>query len=391
MKFSTQILLPFVLCFLILMPKSLTANESPQIAGMGGAFVGLRSIAGGIFGNPAGLLDIEANNLSLAISTRDLNYESITLAENEQLSSKFSLRLRPFIYYSRIIKGVGVSLGYIDDVDSYSTIKVTDTVAGYIVDERKFVSDTDTILEYGFARRREAILSLGYPIKPNVTIGAKLKYKHRIFKEGTIYRPLHLEAVHAEDVNRNDPAKLLPAVIDNLDIGNAIDRFKSGEDSYEDVVADLSGGGIDFDLGLQADIPYPGNITAGLVLENLLQHRIAGSQPAGIRFGVGAMPKNWLIAAIDFQKSLDKSGLNMNLGVEIHYKWERWFSGGIMLRSGFAYESPEGLSAYQVKRKASIGIGLILGESHWDYTLVKPFDNEPIRKATHIFSSNVRF
>ena len=81
----------------------------------------------------------------------------------------------------------------------------------------------------------------------------------------------------------------------------------------------------------------------------------------------------------------------MNLGWEIYYKWHRWFSGGIIVRNGFAHEPAKDSSSGQTKDKLSIGIGLILGESHWDYTLVKPLDNSSLRKAAHMFSSTVRF
>ena len=219
----------------------------------------------------------------------------------------------------------------------------------------------------------------------------KLKYKHRTVKEGVIHRPLILTAVHGEDVNRNDPVKLLPAIIDNLDVGDAIDSFKSGEGSSEDVIADLTGSGLDFDIGMQVKLNDSGDVIAGFVLEHLIQRRIVRPQPAGIRLGVGARPTEWMTAAIDICKSLDTSGLDVNLGWEISYKWNRWFSGGIMIRNGFAHESPGDSSLNKTKDKLSMGIGLVLGESHWDYTLVKPLDSSPILEATHMFSSTVRF
>ena len=39
------------------------ANEDLRINGMGGAFVGLYGTEGAIFGNPAGLINVEGNNL----------------------------------------------------------------------------------------------------------------------------------------------------------------------------------------------------------------------------------------------------------------------------------------------------------------------------------------
>ena len=127
------------------------------------------------------------------------------------------------------------------------------------------------------------------------------------------------------------------------------------------------------------------------MLEHLIQSRIVKPQPSVIRLGIGARPVEWMVAAVDFRKALNSSGLNVNLGWEIYCKWRRWFSGGIIIRNGFAHESPTDLSSGQAKDKLSIGIGLILGESHWDYTLARPLDSSPLRKATHMLSSSIRF
>ena len=377
------------LCLLLCPTFSLvSANEAARLAGMGGAFVGLYSTEGAIFGNPAGLCNVQANNLSVALTLRSLDYESPPPGEDEQLNTSLSFRLSPSIYYSRMIGSVvGIGLGYVDDLDNRSSVfKIENTEAEYIVDERKFASDTDTVLEYDFFREKGPVLSLGYPLNPRLAIGIRLKYRHQIVKEGTIHRPLHLEAVHGEEVNRNDATRLLPAIIDNLEIEDAIERFKEGEDGYEDVIADLSGSGLDFDLGMQAKLSTSGNISAGFMLDHLIQRRIVNPEPSKIRFGIGAMPKKWLVAALDFQKALGNSGLNVNLGWEVSYRWQRWFSGGIMIRNGFTHESSNG-----AKDKLSIGIGLVLGESHWDYTLVKPLDGSPLHKAAHMFSSTTRF
>ena len=112
-------------------------------------------------------------------------------------------------------------------------------------------------------------------------------------------------------------------------------------------------------------------------------------EPSRIRLGIGAMPKEWLIAALDLEKALGDSGLGVNLGWEIRYRWQRWFSGGIMIRNGFAREASEG-SASKIN-KLSIGIGLSLGDSHWDYTLVRPVDSSQSHKSAHILSSTTRF
>ena len=129
----------YVLCiFLCSISSTVRANEALQIAGMGGAFAGLRSVEGGIFGNPSGLTNIQNNNLSVSLSAQNLDYEGLPLSEDEQMNTWVSFRLRPSIYYSRVIKGVGIGLGYEDDVDNRSTIRVETTKAEYIADERKF-------------------------------------------------------------------------------------------------------------------------------------------------------------------------------------------------------------------------------------------------------------
>lgn len=368
------------------------ANESLRIAGMGGAFVGLKNGEGGIFGNPAGLVNIQANNLSVALSAQNMSYENLPVGEGEQTDIQLSFRLGPSIYYSRVIKGFGIGLGYIGDLDNRSsTLIVKNTEAEYIIDERKFASTTDTILEYDLFQERGPVFSVGYPIKPELSVGIRLRYLRRIIKEGVIHRPMSLTAVHGPEVNRNDATKLLPAIIDNLDLEDSIDRFKKGEGGHEDVVADLSGSGMDLDLGMQAKLYNRGNISGGFMLEHLIQRRIVKPQPSRIILGVSAQPKRWITAALDLQQSLASSEMRVSLGWEVSQRWQRWFSGGITFRNGFAYESPDSQIAGKAKNKLSVGIGIMLGSSHWDYTFVKPMDGSSISKAAHIFSSTTRF
>ena len=381
---SCVLSLVFCILYLLLTSSSALSNESLRIAGMGGAFVGLYNTEGAIFGNPAGLISIHDNNISLALSAQDMEYESLPSGEGEQLNTLISFRLSPSIYYSRVIKGVGVGLGYVDDLDNRSSIfKVGETLAEYSVDERKLSTETNVVLDYDFFRDQAAILSLGYSVKPDLAVGLRMKYRKRTDKEGTIFRPFRLTAVHGEEVNRNDATKLLPAIMDNLDIAGAVDKFKAGEDSYEEVATDLSGSGLDADMGVQAKISDTGNISAGFMLDHLIQRRIINAQPSSVILGIGARPKDWLVAAFDIQKLLADSGLNVSLGWEIHYEWQRWFSGGITIRNGFTHESSED--------RLSLGIGLVLGGSHWDYTLVKPLDGSNIYKAEHMLSSTTRF
>ena len=257
------------------------------------------------------------------------------------------------------------------------------TAAEYSVDEMKFTSVTNTVLNYDVFRERGAILSLGYRIKPGVSIGIRWRRKHQLARKGTITRPLEITAVHGEDVNRNDATKLLPAIMNNLDIGDAIDNFKKGEGSTEDVITDQSGTGNVLDLGMQSMLPLPGNMVFGFILSNVTQRRIVNSEPSTMRIGIGASPNEWFSAALDLQKQLTGGSMNLNLGWEVHLKWNRWFSAGIMLRNGFAREASVD--------KLAFGLGLVLGSSHWEYSVVKPLDGSPLRESVQMISSSTRF
>jgi len=375
-----------VICIILLMCicEYGHADESLRIAGMGGTFIAIRNTGASVFGNPAGLTVVDANNASAAFSTQNLDYQSLPTANGAQLDTMVSFRLIPSIYYSRSIGKFGVALGYLYDLDNRgSTIKIDKTTAEYAVDERKFTSDTNTILKYNLFQESVSVVSVGYSIKSDMTVGFRLKYRHQIFKKGVITRPLILSAVHGPDVNINDATKLLPAIINNLDIGKSIDNFRNGKDSTEEVEADLSGRGIDIDLGLQTKIYDPGNVYLGFMLEHLIQRKVALAQPSEIIIGMSAIPLSWLNAGFDVHKSLSERGIEMNLGWEAHCEWQKGFSGGLAFRNGFSRESS--------KNNLSIGLGLSLGGSEWDYAIVKRMDGSSISKAMHMVSSTTRF
>lgn len=358
------------------------ANEQLRIAGMGGIFIAIRNTGTSIFGNPAGLTDVQANNASAAFSAQDIDYQSLPTDDGSQLNTMVSFRLIPSIYYSRAIGKFGVALGYSYDLDNRgSTIKIDKTTAEYAVDERKFTSDTNTILIYNLFWESVPVVSMGYSVKPDMTVGFRLKYRYQIYKKGIITRPFILSAVHGTDVNRNDATKLLPAIINNLDIGKSIDNFKNGKDSIEEVEFDLSGKGIDIDLALQTKIRD--KVYLGFMLEHLIQRKVALAQPSEIIIGVGLIPLSWFNAGFDVHKSLSNKGLEMNFGWEVHREWQKGFSGGLVFRNGFFRES--------LKNNLSIGLGISLGGSEWDYALIKPLDGSSLSKATHMISSTTRF
>ncbi len=357
------------------------ANEQLRIAGMGGAFAGILNTEASIFGNPASLIGIKDNNISAGLSAQNLEYQNLPINNGSQLNTEISFKLSPSIDHCKSIGKFGIALGYLYDLDNRgSTIKINATTAEYIVDESKFIWDTNTIIKYNLFRESVPTFSLGYSIKKDLSVGIRLKYREQIFKKGVINRPLILSAVHDPDVNRNDATKLLPAIINNLDIGASIDNFKNGKDSVENVEADSSGGGIDVDLGVQKTIK---GITIGAMIDHLIQRKIVLSQPSELRLGVGAMPFKWMNAGLDIHKSLKDKGIEFNVGLEISYYWEKWFKGGIILQNGFSHEAS--------KNNISLGAGLMLGSSKWSYALVKSIDGTPISKATHIFASSTRF
>jgi len=358
------------------------ASEQIRIAGMGGTFVGMLNTESAIFGNPASLIGIKDNNIAVGLSAQNLEYKSLPINDGSQLNTKISFRLNPSIYYCRAIGKFGIAFGYFYDFDNRSSaIKINATTAEYIVDERKFISNTDTIINYDLFRESVPVFSLGYSINDDLSIGIKFKHRHQIFKKGVINRSLVLSAVHDPDVNRNDATKLLPAIINNLDIGKSIDDFKNGKDSVESVEADSSESGFDIDIGVQRQIAK--NIVVGVMLDHLIQHKIVLSQPAELRLGIGAVPVRWLTAGFDVHKSLKDKGIEFNIGYEANYEWKKWFKGGAFLQNGLSREAG--------KNNVSLGLGLTLGSSKWSYAFVKPIDNTPISKATHIFASSTRF
>ena len=388
----------FIICAVALMCacEHGYTSEPLRIAGMGGVFSAVYNTEASIFGNPAGLTVVEANNVSAAFSAQNLDYESLPINNGTeqgtgpqvitaaQLNEKVSFRLSPSMQYSRAIGKFGVAFGYFYDLDNReSTLRVDKTTAVYIVDERKFIADTNTILKYDLYRESVPVLSIGYAVKPDLAVGIRLKYRQQTYKKGVITRPVELTAVHDPDVNRNDATKLLPAIMNNLDIGKTIEDYKNGVGSVDEVEIDSSGRGLDFDFGIQAKLYDKGNVCLGFMLDHLIQRKVAFAQPSEIRIGLGAIPLEWLNAGVDFRKSLSKKGLEMNLGWEVHYEWQKGFSGGVIFRNGFSRESSE--------NNLSLGIGLRLGGSVWEYALVKTLDSSPISKANHLLSSTTRF
>lgn len=360
------------------------ASESFRISGMGGAFVAISTGETSVFGNPASLVNLKENNASLSFSTQNLDYQNLPLENEDQANTSLSFRLIPSLYYTRSFGKFGVGFGYVYDLDNRnSTIRIESTTAEYIVNENKFISDTNTILKYDLFKEKYPIFCLAYSVKPELAIGIRLKYRDQVFKKGVITRPFKLTSVHDPDVNKNDATKLLPAIINNLNIGQSIDDFKEGEYSNEEVEADLSGKGLDVDFGMQTMVYEQWKMTAGFMIDHLIQRKIALSQPSILRLGIGSIPYSWLVAGFDLHKTINDKGFGMNIGWEAAYSWQKGFSGGAVFRSGLSYESS--------KTNLSLGVGIRLGDSEWNYAIIKPLDGSSISQATHVFSSLTRF
>jgi len=368
--------------FVLIMPAF--ANESFRISGMGGAFVAIPTGETSVFGNPASLINVQDNNASISFSTQNLNYQNFPLSEGEQAHTNLSFRIKPTIYYTRAFGRFGLGLGYVYDLDNRdSTIKVESTTAEYIVNENKFTSDTNTIFNYDLFREKLPMFCLAYSLKPDLAIGLRLKYRDQTYKKGIIIRPFRLTSIHDPDVNRNDATKLLPAIINNLDIGQAIDDFKNNEYGKDEVENDLSGKGLDIDLGMQSKIYERWNVSAGLMIEHLIQRKITLAQPSILRIGVSSIPFSWLSTGFDMHKTISSKGFGVNIGWEASYSWQKYFRGGAVFRNGLSYESS--------KTNVSLGIGVKLGDSEWNYALIKPIDGSSPHLATHLLASSTRF
>ncbi len=360
------------------------ASESFRISGMGGAFVAIPIGETSIFGNPASLINIQDNNASISFSANNLDYQNLPLEDQEQAYTSFSFTLKPTIYYTRAIGKFGIGVGYVYDLDNRNTkIKVDSTTAEYIVDENKFISDTNTTFDYDLFREKLPIFCIAYSVSPEMAVGLRLKYRSQVFKKGVITRPFRLAAIHDPDVNRNDATKLLPAIINNLDVGQSVDDFGEGVYGNEEVEVDLSGRGLDVDLGVQKNVYDQWNMVAGFMIEHLLQQNITLPQPSILRIGVASLPFSWLAVGLDMHKTINSKGFGVNMGWEASYSWQIWFRGSAVFRNGFFHDSSGS--------NLSIGIGFGLGSSDWNYALVKPLDGSPISRATHLLSSAVKF
>ena len=357
-------------------------DEKLRIAGMGGVKIGMNASDAGIFGNPAALLDVEANNLSLAFSIEDYDYEELPETAVIQFASTLTLDSRPSIYYSRAYGDFGVSVGYAVTLDNTAKFEVESTRSEYIVDERRFSARTNMTTAYSLFWESGWTIGFSKQLDEGA-IGLRLKRVSQQTKRGRILSTLNLESQHSSDININDPRELIPAIIDSLDFSDPVQYF----DARDEPTRDLTVSKFEVDFGYQRDFAIEGlggrPLRTGLIIENLLQRKLV--KPLPLKFGIGAAygPQEWISVGLDIWRVSGHRGLDFAIGWELQEAWKRGFTGAAALRGGLSRGDAAGTFA--------IGMSFARGSLHWEYTMSKRFRNQPLRQASHFFASTIRF
>ena len=378
LNFSKRFLALFILTLcLFTFTSAALSNEALRIAGMGGAFIGISSVDAGIFGNPAALVDVKANNLSFAFSVENFGYDELAETDNEQFASKLALRSRPSVYYSRAYGDMGFSIGYLSDWNSTAKFTVENTQSSYIVNERRFEAETPFFTRYDALWENGVALGFSKRLQ-NAIVGMRLKIIRQTAKRGRLVSALFLESEHGEDVNPNDPRQLIPAIIDNLE--HSIQRD-------DEVELDLSDTGLDFDFGAQTNLLTKRlgmkGLTAGLILTNVLHRTFAVKRHSELGIGLGYGPVRWVTMGLDLRKQFAAKGMTVNFGWEFRGKWQRGASIEAAIRNGFDISIAQ--------KRFAIGFLLALGNSYWEYTLTKQFEGESDSKLSHTVASTICF
>jgi len=358
------------------------ADEQLRIAGMGGVKVGMNAPDSGIFGNPAALLEVVENNLSLAFSVENYHYEKLPETDAIQFAATLNFDSRPSVYYSRAFDDFGIAVGYATTLNNFAESEIERTRSEYLVDQRQFSATTNLVTDYNLLWESSLTIGFSKRLKESL-IGFRLKRVSQTAKRGQILSLLNIESQHSSNVNINDPRELIPAIIDNVDFTDPAQYF----DSVDRPSQDLTVSKFEVDLGYQRDfsIETLGNrpLRAGLIVENLLQRKLVRQLP--LKFGVGAAyePLNWIALGADIWRVLGHRGLDFAVGWELHESWARGFKGAAALRGG--------LSRIDATAIFSVGASFALGSLHWEYTLNKRFKGQTLGEATHLFASTVRF
>ena len=217
-------------------------------------------------------------------------------------------------------------------------------------------------------------------------LGIRLKMFRQSVKRGRIVSTVQLKSVNCVHTNPNDPRDLLPCVVDDV-LNRFLDDPKESISRTDEVEQDLSSVGFDIDVGMQTDVLTKKfgvkGLTAGFTLKNLLHRKIAVARHAEVGIGLGYTPVKWATVGLDVRKNTGEKGMNIILGGEILGQWRRGFSADVALRSGLDLSS--------ARKRFAFGALLALGNSYWEYALIKEFNSGLFRDASHIVASTIRF
>ena len=348
---------------------------------MGGVMIATNASDASIFGNPAGLIDVEGNNLSAGVMLSNFRYIPLPAAPEFQFSDQLTLDLSPSITYSRSFQGDGFSIGYLSELRNKATFSLQNTRSEYLVDEQRFLAKTLSITEYN--QLLQSGWHIGYSRKMGRSqLGLRLNRITQHAKRGRVLVGLALDAQHDSDINVNDPRALIPAIIDSLDLAD-LGRYI---DQSDEVSQDLEVSDFDFDFGYQhyfnIDMMEKRQVLIGLAIQNLLQRKLVEQLPTTIGIGANTKFFQWLTMGLDLWRVPGHRGLDFALGWELVESWQRGFSGNIALRNGWSRINSTGIFSF--------GLSLGLGGSKWEYSL-QVHQDQPLSQATHYFASTVRF
>ena len=355
------------------------ADEKLRIVGMGGVKIGVYAPDAGIFGNPAALLGVAENNLSISASVENYRYDKPPGTTGSQFFATLNFDSQPSVYYSRSFGDFGVSVGYTGMFDGFAEIEVEPTRSEYIIDQRSFSATTNMVTDYALLWESGWSIGFSRRLKDSL-VGFRLKRVSQTSKRGQILSGVSLRAEHGSDVNINDPRALIPAIINSLDLDDPAQYF----DSVDAPSQDLTVRGFELDLGYQREETLRNRpLRAGLIVENLFQRKLIEPLPLKLGVGIAHEPFDWMTLGFDISRVFGHRGLDFAIGGELHESWTRGFKGATALRGGISRIDATGMF--------SVGITFTLGSLHSGYTLKKRFTGQPFGEATHLFASTVRF
>ena len=161
------------------------ANEKLRIVGMGGVKIGIYAPDAGIFGNPASLLGVAENNLSLSVSAENYRYDKPPATDDNLFLATLNFDSQPSVYYSRHFGDFGVSVGYAGMLNGFAKIEVEPTRSEYIVDQRRFSATTNMVTAYDLLWESGWSIGFSRTLKDSL-VGFRLKRVSQTSKRGKI-------------------------------------------------------------------------------------------------------------------------------------------------------------------------------------------------------------